>query len=182
MPMIYLVRHGRAAANWDADADPGLDPLGHEQAHHMATTMAGRGKMDFLVSPMRRTRETAVPLAEIWNVTPSIEPRVSEIPSPTSNLQARGQWLREIAARRWRELDPSLQGWRAQLLDTLRALTRDTVIVTHYIAINVAAGAAVGDDRVVYFRPDYCSITILRNESDALQLVERGTEATTKIL
>ena len=28
MTRVYLVRHGRAAAGWDTDPDPGLDALG----------------------------------------------------------------------------------------------------------------------------------------------------------
>lgn len=182
MATLYLIRHGRAAAAWDVDHDPGLDDLGREQAERMAQTIAPRGPLNFLASPMRRTRETAAPLARIWGVEPRIEPRVSEIPSPTADLQARGQWLREIATQSWRTLDDSLQHWRTELLAALSELDRDTVVVTHYIAINLAAGAAIGNDTVVHFRPDYCSVTELSNTGGKLHLVRYGAEANTKVL
>jgi len=183
VPRLLLVRHGRAAAGWDADTDPGLDETGREQARRMAQQVAPLGPMDFLVSPMRRTRETAAALAELWGVAPRIEPRVSEIPSPTSDLKARGRWLREIAARRWSELeDEALVRWREALFEALGAIERDTVIVTHYIAINAAAGRAVGDERVVHFHPDYCSITEFRNDGGRLELIRYGAQADTRLL
>ena len=32
MPLIYFVRHGKAAAGFSEDADPGLNDLGRAQA------------------------------------------------------------------------------------------------------------------------------------------------------
>ena len=131
---------------------------------------------------MARTRETALPLAAAWQVEPRIEPRVSEIASPVSGLEQRGKWLREIAVRDWPQLDEPLRQWRGQVLAALAELERDTVVVTHFIAINVAVGAAAGDDRVVNFRPDHCSVTVLRSTGGKLELVRRGAEAATRVL
>ena len=36
MTRLYLVRHGRAAAGWDTDPDPGLDEIGRGQAQAVA--------------------------------------------------------------------------------------------------------------------------------------------------
>jgi broad specificity phosphatase PhoE len=182
MATIYLVRHGRAAASWDAANDPGLDDLGREQARRVADALAPLGPLELVTSPMARTRETAVPLAHTWEIAPRIEPRVSEIPSPMEDPATRGRWLRDIAARNWAELDDTLRRWRDAVLHALAQTTTDTVVVTHYIAINAAVGAAVGDDRVVNFRPDYCSVTVLRRDGERLRLVERGAESTTRLL
>lgn len=182
MPKLYLVRHGRAAAAWDQDTDPGLDDLGREQAVAIAQLLASSGRPEVVVSPMRRTRETAAPLLEVLGTEPRIEPRVSEIPSPTEDLAARGQWLRTISMRRWSQLDPALQRWRDGVLRALAEIERDTVVVTHYIAINVAFGAATGDERVVCFHPDYCSVTTMTHDHGRLALLERGVEGRTKVL
>jgi broad specificity phosphatase PhoE len=179
MPTLYLVRHGRAAAGWDSDLDPGLDALGQEQARGLVRQLA---PADLIVSPLARTRETAVPLAAAWQVEPWIEPRVAEIPSPVSGLKERGLWLHEIATRTWPLLDESLRQWRSQVLAALAELDRDSVVVTHYIAINIAVGVAVGDERVVNFHPDHCSVTVLRSIGDRLELIRRGVEATTRVL
>ena len=68
-----------------------------------------------------------------------------------------------------------------EVIAALASRTEDTVVFSHYIAINVAAGAALGDDRVVVFRPDNCSVTIMDTENGKLRLVERGHEAETKV-
>ena len=179
MPTLYLVRHGRAAAGWDRDLDPGLDALGHEQARGLVQQLA---PMDLIVSPLARTRETAAPFAAAWQIEPRIEPRVAEIPSPVSGLKERGQWLRGIAIRNWPQMDESLKQWRSHVLAALAELERDAVVVTHFIAINIAHGAALGDERVVSFHPDHCSVTILRSNGDKLDLIRRGAEAATRVL
>jgi broad specificity phosphatase PhoE len=74
-----------------------------------------------------------------------------------------------------------LRGWRHQLLATLAALERATVVVTHFFAINAAVGAASGDDRLVSFRPDHCSRTVLENEGGRLRLVQLGAEGATSV-
>jgi len=40
---------------------------------------------------------------------------------------------------------------------------------------------ALGDDRVMVFRPDNCSVTVFDVENGKLRLVERGHEAETKV-
>ncbi len=76
----------------------------------------------------------------------------------------------------------ALQQWRAALLAALTEAEEDTVFVTHFMVINAAVSAAVGDDRMVGFRPDYCSITVLRNEGGRLSLLQRGAEGETRVL
>src|SRR5205814_5903838 len=107
------------AASWDADLDPGLDTLGQQQAERMARSLALRGPLDLIASPMARTRETAAPLAQAWKLAPRVEPRVSEIPSPAMDLKARGQWLRDIGTRHRVVLDAELRGRRAVRLAAL---------------------------------------------------------------
>jgi len=40
----------------------------------------------------------------------------------------------------------------------------------------------LGDPRVVVFRPDHTSVTVLESDGSALSLVEMGREATTGVL
>src|SRR5256885_2204958 len=52
MSRIYLVRHGRAAADWGSHEDPGLDEIGRAQAETMANELAPRGPLPLIASPL----------------------------------------------------------------------------------------------------------------------------------
>jgi len=182
MSRIYLVRHGRAAADWGSHVDPGLDDVGRTQAEAMASELAPKGPLPLVASPLRRTRETAAVLERRWELGARIEPRVGEIPSPVEDLAARAEWLRGIMPCRWPELAETLQRWREAVVEALRALSEDTIVVSHYIAINVAVGHALGDARVTCFRPDYCSCTLLDVADGRLVLIELGAQGATRVL
>jgi broad specificity phosphatase PhoE len=183
MPRLLLVRHGRAAAGFHEDHDPGLDAVGREQAAAVAVELAPQGPMALLSSPLRRARETAQPLEAAWEIGATVLDPVGEIPSPFSrdDLGGRGDWLRDVMSRSWPELDATLDRWRADLLDALLGTRADTVFCTHFVAINAAVGAALGDDRVLVFKPDNCSVTELDVVDGRLVLVSRGHEAATTV-
>jgi broad specificity phosphatase PhoE len=181
MPTIYLVRHGKAAAGWDADLNPGLDDLGRQQAQNAAKTLAPLGPLELISSPLTRTRETAIPLVELWNQTLRIEARVAEIPSPSENLSERSEWLRRVMADRWTHLDQGLLSWRQGVISAILDLRDDSIVFSHFIAINVIVGEAEGDDRVVNFLPDNASITIIETGETEIRLLEKGIEAGTTV-
>ena len=179
---LVLVRHGRAAAGWDTDPDPGLDDLGRQQADAVAAALAPLGARPILTSPLRRCRETAVPLAARWGIEPVVEPLVTEIPSPDGIAMAdRVVWLRSAMQGSWSDLGGRYTAFRDALVARLCATTQDTVVYSHFIAINAAIGAATGDDRLVIASLDNCSRTVVEVVAGRLRLVEHGHEADTLI-
>lgn len=182
MARLYLVRHGRAAASFAEAADPGLDAPGREQADAVAERLAPLGPLPVFSSPLRRARETSEPLARRWKATLTLEPAVAEIPTPSGlSLSERGEWLREFMVGSWRNASRELAQWREQAIAAFTTFQTDAVIFSHFIAINVATGAAEGDERVTVFRPDNCSVTIIDSVDGVLRPVERGQEAQTKV-
>jgi broad specificity phosphatase PhoE len=190
MPRIYLVRHAKPAAAWGDDPDPGLDALGATQAaavaRHLAQTMS---RAPVYTSPLRRCRETAQPLCALWGCDATLLPSVAEIPSPPIDSAARREWLITGMRGTWRELQDAAPAgsidylqWQRSVVDALLALAQDCVIFTHYIAINVAAGAAQQREEVVCFRPDHASVTVLDADAQRLRLIELGREAETGVL
>lgn len=178
MPRLFLVRHGRAEAGFGESMDPGLDVLGREQAEAVARKLATFGPLPILSSPLKRAQQTAAPLAKLWNCVPTIEAAVAEIPSPKGmTLEERVLWLRTLMGGSWRGVPPDLAAWREHCIAIAVAIARDTVVFSHYVAINVLAGAAMGDDRVVAFSPDNCSVTVIESDGTKLALIEKGTEA-----
>ena len=181
MAKIYLVRHGKATAGWGMEKDPGLDDLGQAQAKTAALTLAPLGPLHIITSPLTRTRETSRPLAKLWGIEARVEPRVGEIRFPSETPADRVQWLKEVMIDQWLNLDQSLQKWRREVIEALVSIDTNTVVFTHYIAINVAVGHAIEDDRVVCFRPDNASITVMETNEGNLLLIERGVEAVTEV-
>ena len=180
---LVLVRHGEAAAGWGDDADPGLSELGHQQARDVADRLIPRGPLPILTSPLLRCRETAVPLAEKWGVTPIVTERVGEIQAPDHDVTTRGPWLREVLAKRWVDLSADQQQWRREVLACLLEQSADCVIFTHFVAVNVALGSATADGRVVCRTVANCSTTVLDSDGESLTLVEWPAEVPeTKVL
>jgi broad specificity phosphatase PhoE len=182
MTRLYLVRHGRATAGWDTDPDPGLDQIGQSQAATVATRLAPLGPLLIVTSPLLRCRQTAAQLATTWQVEPRIDPAVGEIPSPEGVAMAdRIDWLRVAMRGTWRDLGPLYVTYRDQVVTSLCGIENDSVVFSHFVAINAAIGAAVGNDRLVVRSLDNCSVTVVDTCEKSLRLVESGHEADTLI-
>lgn len=184
MARLFLIRHGEPAATWgDANAaDPGLTDLGKKQAQAAADRLRLYTPHYIVSSPLRRAVETAAPLAESLLLKPAIAPAIAEIPTPENmSLEHRGDWLKAIMTREWSGVEPGLKSWRDGVLDCLVDLKGDTAVFSHFIAINVVLGAAIGDDRVVCFRPAHASITIVETKGRVISLVEPGETSDTTV-
>ena len=181
-PTLYLIRHGQAGTGFGQAYDPGLDATGLAQAEAIADELESLGPLPVVTSPLQRTRQTAAAFEKRWKVQSRIEPAVAEIPSPTQDLQARADWLRQAMRGRWSALATRYREWREQVVAALLALRTTTVVTSHFIAINAAVGAATQDDRVICFEPDNCSCTRLEVRDGRLHLVELGRQRETRIL
>jgi broad specificity phosphatase PhoE len=174
---LHLVRHGQAAAGWGEDPDPGLDEVGRAQAARLARDLAGLGPMPIVSSPLQRAQQTAEPFAERWAVEPTVDQGVGEIPSPTADLAERSAWLRGALRGRWVDLGPSVVGWRSRLLTTLHAVRTDTMVFTHFVAINAVVATVWDDPRLIVFAPANASHTVVDVDEGKLSLVELGRQA-----
>ena len=179
---IFLVRHGRAQAGVE-DLDPGLDDLGKAQAAAVALVLSSLlpPPSSLVVSPLRRTIETAEPIASALEIEPEVRVEVAEVFDPTMPVDERRAMLGPFMAGLWSQQPAHLQAWRRRVVDTLlelglaaSAAGHDLVVVSHYIAICVAVGEATGDDRVVPAPIANASITSLRAGHGGLQLIESG--------
>ena len=177
--MIYLVRHGEAAASWGAHPDPGLSEKGQAQAEAVADTLMDLGAKALISSPMQRCRETAAPFARKLGQGVAIEPAVSEIITP-EGIDDRVTWLRELMAGDWPE---TMSPWRENALDMIEGLHDGTVVFSHFVAINAIVGLVQKTPRVLVFKPDHCSVTKLERDADGtLKIARLGGDATTQIL
>jgi 2,3-bisphosphoglycerate-dependent phosphoglycerate mutase len=84
---LLLIRHGESQKAYpdktfpllDGHADPELAPAGREQAERVAARLAA-GHLDAIYSSgLRRTNQTAAPLAARLGLTPRVEPGLREV-------------------------------------------------------------------------------------------------------
>ena len=179
--MIYLVRHGQAAASWGEHPDPGLSDLGRTQATHAAEILNDKAIEHVYTSPMARCQETAAAFVLASNLQAVIEPRVTEIPTP-SDVTDRVPWLRALMGGEWASAPQLVTDWRDALIKAVSELPAQSVVFTHFVAINAIVGALENTAAVTVFRPNYCSITRLENRDGDLSLVARGESLETKVL
>jgi 2,3-bisphosphoglycerate-dependent phosphoglycerate mutase len=84
---ILLVRHGESAPAIpdepfelrDGHGDPPLDPVGVAQAEQVAHRLAAERVDAIYVTTLRRTHETAAPLARLLSMVPIEEPDLREV-------------------------------------------------------------------------------------------------------
>jgi len=84
---VLLVRHGESAPAHpdrpfpmrDGHGDPPLDPVGERQAELLADRLVHERIDAIYVTSLRRTHETAAPLAKLLDIEPRVEPDLREV-------------------------------------------------------------------------------------------------------
>ncbi|HEX2038139.1 MAG TPA: histidine phosphatase family protein [Acidimicrobiales bacterium] len=140
MPRLILVRHGEPTNAWGELGDPGLSERGRAQAEACAEELAPLGPLPIVVSPARRTRDTAAPLERRWGVVARVEPAVGEVPIPSDVADPRA-WLERLLAAPPDAWDGATSAWAKSVREALARIEGDAVVFTHFVAIRVATGA-----------------------------------------
>jgi probable phosphoglycerate mutase len=169
---LIFVRHGLPVRIDDADgpADPELSEEGHRQAERMAAWLAGEGIDAVYVSPMRRARETAVPLEKTVGVPAVVDEELAEFDRdqhfyiPLEELKAAGDPRYEQMMRGEfdGEVDPVT--FREVVRVAVERIVeanpgRRVAIVCHGGVINAWASAVAGIEYPLFFEPAYTSIS-----------------------
>ena len=94
---IFLIRHAKASSGWNS-FDPALDDFGEKQSKELAKKLLNYSSesYDLFSSPLLRCKQTSKPFRSLCNKDITIEGRVSEIPSPISDLNKRVIWLKRV--------------------------------------------------------------------------------------
>jgi phosphohistidine phosphatase SixA len=97
LPILILVRHADKAAQ-PVD-DPPLTAAGTKRAHDLAEALRTSGVTAIITTQLRRTRDTAQPLAAALGIVPEVV-KVGElalVPNPAADAQFPPEVLRERA-------------------------------------------------------------------------------------
>lgn len=181
---IYLIRHGEAAQAWDEAPDPALSKTGKEQAVKLAEEylpIVKNKNFQLMSSPLLRAQQTALPFKESMGLAPIINQKIAEIPSPGIALKDRRDWLKALFTKRIKELEQPQLDWRNNIIQSISNLEKNTLIFSHFMTINAVVGWIKGDDRVVNYYPNYCSITKIVKKNCQYTIESLGNELTTII-
>jgi len=195
MIKIYLVRHGEATEGWTSQ-DPPLSELGKSQSQSLMTVMdsvvdeSSIKNTNFLSSPLKRCKETAILALEKKYLEIVINDNFSELPSPTLDLEKRVNWLRRILPLTWSELlkdtetidsGVNFNQWKKNIMSNIYSLKKDTIIFTHFVVINTVIGEILKSDKIINFQPANCSITEISKINDKLKIVKLGKSLESKV-
>jgi broad specificity phosphatase PhoE len=172
---LVLVRHAlpvRIDATSDGrPADPQLADLGRTQAQRLLEALRHDHVAALYSSPAARALETAAPLAEAMGLPLGIEPGIAEFDaSDTSYVPV--EELRAANDPRWQALvrgdllhagvDPV--AFRNRVVAGVEGIIsrhpgERVVLFTHSGTINAYCGHVLGQQRAMWFAPDYASVS-----------------------
>jgi len=191
---LLLIRHGETTRVESATgiADPPLTDTGREQARRLAEWLKDERLDHIVVSPLRRARETAAPLAEQFGLEPEVIAALAEFDAeassyiPMAELRAtRDPRLRAMTEGRWEELGSMVEpeAFRADVIAALDGVAaahpgQRVAVVCHGAVINVYLGDVIGTPRLLWFEPRYASVSRVLISRDGVRSVESVNEST----
>ena len=146
---LIFIRHGEAANAWGAHKDPGLSPNGLKQAQSIIenTELQKLEKFDFISSPKARAIETSQPIANTFQKKVLIDETFNEIPS------------KRIITVDKKILPSEIKKWDEEIYKRVISFQNNSIIFCHFMVINSILSNITKSDTILYFHPDYVSIT-----------------------
>jgi len=182
---VILVRHGASAAAFpdrpfplvDGQSDPELAPEGERQAQALVERLAAEPLAALFVTPLRRTQQTAAPLAGRLGLVPQVMPELIEV--MLGDFEG-GEWrvraangdplvARVFAEQRWDVIpnaepaDEFASRLRTGIEKVVRSAGPDAVVAafSHGAAIAEICHQATGSRPFAFVSVDNASITRL---------------------
>lgn len=183
---LLLIRHAlpQRVEVVGRPADPELSETGHRQAMALAEWLSHEPLDALYVSPMRRARQTAHPLAAVTGLDPVVEEGVAEFDRhaeayvPMEELKAEGDpRYRELLDGKYfdgGELDA--EGFQRTVVAALDGIiagnrSRTAAVVCHGGVINAYVGHVLGLSEFMVFEPTYTGITRIRASSQGHRML-----------
>lgn len=170
---LILVRHAQPIRvdNAEEAADPGLAPIGVEQAERVPAALGHHRIVRVISSPQRRARETAAPTAAKLGLAVEIMDELAEydrelpsyIPIEDAKVEFRDAYDRIKEGHLPSQIDG--EAFRHRVRDAITEIASTTaaadtaVVFAHGGVINVTLQDILGLARPLTFPIDYCSIT-----------------------
>lgn len=138
------LRRGEPFPTVAGQADPPLDPRGRDEAHRVAARLADQHLAAIYVTTLRRTVETAEPLARRLGLAPRVEADLREVDL--------GEWEGAEFRARARAMDPVIvEMFTAQRWDVIPGAEANEALADRLRAGLARIAAAHPDQRVAVF-------------------------------
>jgi len=173
---LLLIRHALPVSVDDNDtgapADPTLSALGRDQARHLARWLAGEAIDVLYTSPLRRAVETAEAVASASGLTMFVEDDLAEFDHGASAYvpfeefkEARPEVYAAMRAGRvdaYGLAEPD--AFRARAVAAVERIVtahagQTVAAIVHGGIINAFIGSILGVERLLWFEPDYTSVS-----------------------
>lgn len=163
---LLFIRHGLPLrineGDTDGPADPALSDLGRRQAVALAAWLADERVDAIWVSPMRRARETAVPLADRLALPVTIDEDLAEFDRDALSYIPIEE-LRAAKDPRWNEVPERPEHFHAAVVGTVERIIaahprQRVAVVCHGGVINAYAGHVLKIAEPLFFLPGYTSV------------------------
>jgi probable phosphoglycerate mutase len=174
---LLLIRHALPVRieGGDGPADPELSDEGWTQAGALGAWLADEPIEAIIASPLRRARETAEPLATLLDVEVGTVDGLAEFDRnapwyiPIEELKANDDPRWHAMLRGEWDLDP--EEFRANVVAAVDGIIADhpgrtVAAVCHGGTINAYLSAMLGLDQLMFFFPDYTSVSRVRASRD----------------
>jgi probable phosphoglycerate mutase len=167
---LLLIRHALPVRidGGDGPADPELSATGHEQAAALGEWLAGEQIDAIWVSPMRRARQTAAPLAAALGLEPIVDDGLREFDAEEPHYIPMEE-LRSSNDPRWAELvarlgSPEQYAFRDEASAAVERVVaanpgRTVAVVCHGGVVNAYLSTVLHIERPLFFEPTYTSIS-----------------------
>lgn len=159
---LHLVRHGEVfnpeGVLYERIEGFGLSDRGHQMARAAAEDLLARGIKigKLIVSPLQRTRESAKPIAELFELDPQFDERVIEPWNKFKGLRMGPRALLKRPSLALQLYNPAKPSWGEPFSDIAGRMnaallehwseseTGDVVVVTHQLPIEMVYRSAAG--------------------------------------
>ena len=180
---LLLVRHGEASESWGKHPDPGLSELGIKQSASLINNamLKSLDSYNFVSSPKSRAKMTAEPLIKKFNKELIINNAYSEIPSDDIDNSQKKAWLTNIMNTEIKDLPDSVVNWRDNIIKGSLNVSYNTIVFTHFMVINALIGSLLKNNALMYFYPNYVSVTKITFENKEVKSISLGDEKKTII-
>jgi broad specificity phosphatase PhoE len=124
---------------------------------------------------------TAAPLIEKFKKTLLIDSIFSESPSSKVIASEKREWLKKILTMNIDDLPQDIAEWRNHIIKRTLNFSDNTIIFSHFMVINAVVSGLMNRPEIMYFYPDYTSITKITLQNNKAVNISLGDEKKTII-